>query len=261
MWERPETLERLHLDRRTFGKWALLGAATAGVGFPSAPAQAKERPSGESGPEAEALAAKMLAAVNAEAWKATGAITWKFMRNVHLWDRERNLCRLQTGNKTILVDLSTRAGLAFKRGKRLSGEKEARWVQTAWESWANDSFWLNPVVKIRDEGTRREVVTLEDGSKGLLVTYTSGGVTPGDAYLWLLDEDGKPYEWRFWVSILPFKGMRFSWEKWTELPTGAWISQFHDGLFNVRIKDLAAARNLPALIGDEDPFSPLLEQR
>jgi hypothetical protein len=51
--------------------------------------------------------------------------------------------------------------------------------------------------------------------------------------------------------------MRFSWEDWTRISTGAWISQFHDGLFNIRVKDLAAAPTLEKLVGKEDPFEPL----
>lgn len=258
MREKHTSLEHLQIDRRSFGKLALFGAAaTASLTIPTKQAAAKERPSGEQGPDAEALADKMLAAVNHDAWLATGAITWKFGRSVHLWDRKRNLCRVQKGNKTILVDIATKKGVAFKRGERVGGERGARWVEKAWASWANDSFWLNPIVKIRDGGTSRAIVQMEDGARGLLVSYASGGVTPGDAYLWLVDESGRPYEWRLWVSILPVGGMRFSWEDWTRISTGAWISQFHDGLFNIRVKDLAAAPTLEKLVGKEDPFEPL----
>jgi len=260
MRETRSSLEHIQLDRRGFGKLALFGAAaTASMTIPAKPAAARERPDGEQGAAAEALADKMLAAVDQKAWQATGAITWKFGRNVHLWDRRRNFCRVQKGNKTILVDIASKRGIALKRDKRVEGDRAAKWVEKAWASWANDSFWLNPVVKIRDGGTSRALVSTEDGEQGLLVTYASGGVTPGDAYLWLVDESGRPYEWQLWVSILPVGGMRFSWEEWTKISTGAWISQYHDGLFNIRIKELAAAPTLEKLVGPKDPFLPLLD--
>ncbi|MEZ4952350.1 MAG: hypothetical protein R2825_02080 [Saprospiraceae bacterium] len=31
--------------------------------------------------------------------------------------------------------------------------------------------------------------------------YKTGGVTPSDSYVWLLDENGQPTAWKMWVSI------------------------------------------------------------
>ena len=33
-----------------------------------------------------------------------------------------------------------------------------------------------------------------------------GGVTPGDTYLWILDDSGRPVAWRVWVKILHIPG-------------------------------------------------------
>jgi hypothetical protein len=49
-----------------------------------------------------------------------------------------------------------------------------------------------------DEGTTRSLVKNEDKTNGLLVSYASGGVTPGDAYLWKLDANGLPQSYKMW---------------------------------------------------------------
>jgi len=47
---------------------------------------------GNSGPNADTMARRMLAQVNAEAWERTGAIAWSFKgKHQHVWDRAREL--------------------------------------------------------------------------------------------------------------------------------------------------------------------------
>jgi hypothetical protein len=81
--------------------------------------------------------------------------------------------------------------------------------------------------KVRDPGTERKVVNTKMG-KGLLVTYTSGGVTPGDSYLWILDQNNRPVKWKMWVSIIPLGGLEFTWEDWQK-HEGAWFAPTHVG--------------------------------
>ena len=110
----------------------------------------------------------------------------------------------------------------------LEGKEKEKAIQTAWSLFANDSFWLVAPYKIRDSGTSRKVIILENGEKGLLVTYSSGGVTPGDSYLWILDEDGRPKSWKMWVKIIPVGGLEFTWENWQQ-QGGAWFAPIHKG--------------------------------
>ena len=60
-----------------------------------------------------------------------------------------------------------------------------------------------------------------------MVTYTSGGSTPGDSYLWHLDTDGKPTRFQMWTSILPINGLSASWTDWTTTKSGAQLPTFH----------------------------------
>ena len=75
------------------------------------------------------------------------------------------------------------------------------------------------------------------------------GVTPGDRYLWVLDEQGLPTAWQMWVRILKIDGLEATWEDWVTLPAGAKISTRHRilGLPLVRITDLVAAERYEAL--------------
>ena len=123
--------------------------------------------------------------------------------------------------------LNTVTGQAMKNGKALSGAENEASVKAAWKHFCNDSFWLNAVVKAFDPGTTRTLVDLPDGRKGLKVQYSQGGVTPGDAYVWILDEQGLPTSWKMWVEIIPVGGLEFTWQDWATLSTGAKIATFH----------------------------------
>ncbi len=209
--------------------------------------------------DADALARRMLAAVDGAAWARTGAVRWTFFDGTrHLWDRARNYDRYERDDLRVLIDLGTRRGVAWRGASKLSGAERDRAVDTAWKRWCNDSFWLNPVPKVFDDGVTRSIARDDEGHDALLVTYRSGGVTPGDRYLWLLDADGRPRAWRMWVSILPVPGLEASWEGWQRLSTGAWISTAHHmGPVTKSLHDVAGAETLAALEPGPDPFAAL----
>jgi hypothetical protein len=222
------------------------------------------RPSGVEGPRAEALADRMLAAIDHRAWSHTGAVRWQLRagRPLLLWDRQRDVVEARYGDGTrVLLHLPTRRGIAQRGGARVSGRDEATLLERAYADWANDSFWLHAPAKVRAPGTRRALVE-RDGLAQLLVTYGSGGVTPGDAYLWELGEHDLPMAWRMWVSVLPVGGVRTTWEEWRRLPTGALVAQGHTGPggISLRTQLLEGAARLEDLTGDEDPFALLFEE-
>lgn len=214
---------------------------------------------GTSAEDADALAREIERAVGAEAWAQTGAVQWTFAgRNEHLWDKERHLARVRWKDTEVLLDLTRRDGQATVKGEPVYGDEAAELFEDAWARWANDSFWLNPLVKLFDEGTSRAIVPLDGGGQGLLLTYSSGGVTPGDSYLWILGEDGRPTAWKMWVSVIPVGGVETSWEGWQQLSTGAWVSTAHKGLgLTLEVTGVQGAATLAELTGGADPFAPL----
>lgn len=223
-------------------------------------AQSDPLPEGKEGAEADAFARKMMEAVNSKAWDSTGAIKWTFGgRRHHLWDKERHLAEVSWGKNRVLINLSTKDGRAYKDGELQSGEDKEKLLAEAWEAWVNDAFWLNPVVKCFDEGVSRKLVQMKDGSEALLLTYDSGGVTPGDSYLWEVDpETFRPVSWKMWVKILPVKGIKVGWNEWKQLSTGAWVSTSHGGkVVNLKLTNIEAAAKADVLFDGKDPFQGL----
>ncbi len=220
-----------------------------------------EMPEGTSGPAAEALADRMLAAVNDTAWHATGAVRWSFRdKHHHLWDRQRNVARVRWNDTEVLIDLATRRGIASRDGVIVEGVDGEALVEKAWSYWVNDAFWLNPIAKLRDPGTERSRVEPDKkGRERLLVSYNTGGVTPGDHYLWTLGEDDLPVAWRMWVQIIPKGGTRATWTGWQTLATGARVATEHriGGLLKLRLTDIEGAVDLTTLEPGPDPFAAL----
>lgn len=215
------------------------------------------RPAGVSA-GADELATRIEQAINNEAWTRTGAVQWTFAGSFeHLWDRDRSLHRVRWKNHEVLQSVGDKTGRAWTDGVEVQGEARDKLLEQAWSWWANNSFWLNPLAKLRDDGVTLTVVEA-DGRDALLVSYSSGGVTPGDAFLWHIDDDGRPTAWQMWVQIIPVGGLRISWEGWTELPTGASVSTEH-AIFGRAIQavEVRAAATLDELVGAEDPFAPL----
>lgn len=209
--------------------------------------------------DGDALARRMMAAVHADDWARTGAVRWTFFNgDRHLWDRARGYERFEHKDQRVLLDLNTRRGLAWRGERALAGAELDEALRTAWSRWINDSFWLNPAVKAFDDGVSRAVVRGGDGRDALLLRYRSGGVTPGDSYLWMFDADGRPRAWRMWVSVLPIAGLEATWEGWTRLSTGALVSTIHQmGPMHMTVRDVAGAETLEALVPGGDPFAAL----
>jgi hypothetical protein len=246
------------------GLLAVLALAVVGWGWMThAP-----RPEGTPGEAAEALARRMEAAVDVEAWRRTGAVRWVFAgRHRHLWDRRRGLARIRFDDVEVLLYAGAPRGRVFRwvdgrRGEAIRSEEVQELLQRGHEAWINDSFWLNPVAKLRDDGVTLSTVEVDGDLEGLLVSYASGGVTPGDAYLWHVAADGTPVAWRMWVSIIPIGGLEVSWEGWQTLSTGARVATTHGGIPGVTLvlSEIEGAATLEELLGGaEDPFLPLEE--
>jgi uncharacterized membrane protein len=259
MRDKPRSLGRRLLIAATVIAVFLVGALGLAVVVLSKP-----RPRGETGPQADALARSIEKAVDKDAWERTGAVAWTFAgRNHHLWDRARSFDRVRFGDAYVLCDLSKRTGIAFRNRVRVGGAAEQTLVARAYAAWINDSFWLNPLVKLFDDGVTRSVVRTDEDGQALLISYSSGGLTPGDAYLWLLPATGeaRPRGWRMWVSVLPIKGLGSSWDGWTQLATGAWVATRHQlGKTPIRLAltGVAGAATLRELVQGADPFAPLV---
>ena len=193
----------------------------------------EDLPQGIQSIEADALANKMLDALNYEAYEATNYIEWTFRNRHHYkWDKERNICTVFWKEYKVTLHLNEpEKSKAYVHNFNVTDIQKEELIAKATDYFNNDSFWLVAPYKVFDPGTERRLVTLKDGGKGLLVTYVTGGSTPGDSYLWLLEPSGKPKSFKMWVSILPIDGLEASWNDWTTTESGAQLPTFHKILF------------------------------
>ena len=167
----------------------------------------EDLPIGTKGELAEQLAAKMLNSLDSEAYKNTNYMEWTFNKRHHYkWKKDEATCLVYW--KEYKVDLNLKfpeQSKTYVHNIEVFGEQSKKLIEKAISHFNNDSFWLVAPFKVFDKGTERSIVTLANGKQGLLVTYTSGGTTPGDSYLWHLDASGKPTSFKMWVDIFVAK--------------------------------------------------------
>ncbi|WP_445732727.1 hypothetical protein [Mariniflexile sp.] len=188
----------------------------------------EDLPHGIQGKEADALAYKMLEALDYDAYKSTNTIEWTFKRRHHYkWEKAENTCDVYWKEYKVSLNLNDASQhKAYVHSFKVDGGLANKLIEKAVKYFNNDSFWLVAPYKVFDKGTERRLVNYNN-KKSLLVTYTSGGSTPGDSYLWLLDDTGKPTAFKMWVSILPIDGLEASWNDWTTTESGAQLPTFH----------------------------------
>ena len=187
-------------------------------------------PESQEGPKADALAQKMLASINHEAFNETRFLEWSFAGGAHhyKWDKENGKVEVKWDDYSVNLNLNdTASSSVVQNGKSLSAKDSRDLIHTAWDYFNNDSFWLVAPFKVFDKGTERSIVKSDDGSEDLMVTYTSGGTTPGDSYLWKLDSKGLPKSFQMWVKIIPIGGIKATWDDWEVMENGLLLPKTH----------------------------------
>lgn len=175
-------------------------------------------PEGTKGDKADALAQKMVTAMNKEAFDATEILEWSFRgKNYYKWKKQEGLVEVSMGDHKVTLNLNDPS-------KSVGENSET--IQKALGNFNNDSFWLLAPYKVFDEGVERRLVMHKE-KEALLVTYTSGGSTPGDSYLWILDDNGMPTSYKMWVSIIPIGGVSATWSDWKTSDSGIKLPTKH----------------------------------
>jgi len=129
-------------------------------------------------------------------------------RRTHAWDPSRNLSYVRFENKGEVLEVyqhlhqpqlkdasKGRAGVVFADGKQLPQTDIGNVVDEAYAMWINDTYWLVAPYKVFDAGVQRAYV---DGK--LRLSFDSVGLTPGDVYLFAVDDDGRPKMWSFFLE-------------------------------------------------------------
>ncbi len=218
----------------------------------------KPLPDGTEGPEADALARQMMANLNKPAWDSLNYVSWTFADRQHyIWDKQANDAVISWGDNKVVMDLDEVTGTAYTSGNVVNDDaQKQQLISAAWGHWCNDSFWFYAPFKVFDKGTKRSIVETDEADKALLISYEGGGVTPGDSYLWLLDDTGKPEAYRMWTKIIPIGGVHTEWSDWTTLEGGAMIAQNHliGGAMNVALTNIKSGQSISDLGLDSNPF-------
>jgi len=187
-------------------------------------------PEGLPGPAADALAEKLLIAINIDAYENTRYLEWSFRNGAHRyqWDKRNGKVQVAWDNYLVKLNLNNPSkSEVLEKDATVIGDSKADLIATAARYFNNDSFWLVAPFKVFDKGTERSLITLEDGSKGLLVSYASGGTTPGDTYLWKLLPNGFPISYQMWVKIIPIGGLEATWDDWKIMENGLALPASH----------------------------------
>ncbi len=182
-------------------------------------------PKGKKGKDADALAIKMFNAINHEAYENTEILKWSF-RNKHFytWHKQENIVHISWDEFKVTLNTKDVEKSELYIDGKLSKNQEL--IQKAQDFFNNDSFWLVAPFKIFDAGTKRSIVKHE-GKDALMITYTSGGSTPGDSYLWILDDNYFPTAYKMWTSIIPIGGVSGSWSDWKKTEAGIKLPTKH----------------------------------
>ena len=216
------------------------------------------RPKATPSAAADELTEKMLTALNKPAWDTTRYVSWTFRSvNEYIWDREANLVEVDNGKTRVVIHTKS---LNYEvLSPAVPEDQQYKYFENAWANFCNDSYWLCAPFKVFDPGTSRAIVEDEAGQAQLLVTYESGGVTPGDAYLWQLDESYQPVSFQMWVSIIPIGGIKANWTDWQTLESGALIAGKRSILdrFEVPVTDIRGGSSWSAIGLEEDLFAGL----
>lgn len=205
----------------------------------------EELPTGIEGEKADTLAYNMLEALNYEAYKNTNSIEWTFKKRHHYdWNKSKNTCIVYWKEYKVFLDLKNNSkSKVYIHGFIIDSDLSDKIIEKAVKYFNNDSFWLVAPYKVFDKGVERRIVKTKNNKEALLVTFTSGGSTPGDSYLWLLDNNYKPTAFKMWTSILPIDGLEASWSDWTTTESGAQLPTFHKLLvLGLEITDIKGAK-------------------
>ena len=160
-----------------------------------------------------------------ENYNNTRYITWKFFGfRLHVWDKHTGRIRYENGQgTTVLMNVNTKEGQAFKEGQTLEGEELAAALKEGYEAWINDSYWLVMPYKLKDPGVNLVYSgegKMESGADAwiLTLTFNEVGVTPENKYDVFINKNTNLVEqWNFYSKADDaeprFKSPWVNWQK------------------------------------------------
>ena len=146
----------------------------------------------------------------------------------HVWDRYTGDYRLTGTEKTgapyiVYFNVNTRKGRAFVNGREVEGDAAKTQLDSAYERFINDTYWLLAPWKVFDPG----VVRAYDGEKPcpdggtcdvLKLSFENVGLTPRDAYwLWITRDGRQMVQWQYVLNGASEPPTTAAWKDWQKL--------------------------------------------
>ena len=212
-------------------------------------------PEGHQGDVCRSVVDRMFKAVNQPAWVETKYVTWTINEgNRYLWDKKENHVRVSWDNYVVFLKPDEKDGIVMKDGIVVGDDGQV--ISTAYSKFINDAFWLCAPMDVKSKNIDLSFVDLNIDQDGLMAHYINGGDTPGDTYVWYINQEGFPTRWKMWVSLFPVGGVDFHISDWVQLSSGAWLPTKHRSLiFDVVISDLSSYGSFEEMGLEEDPFN------
>ena len=203
----------------------------------------EDLPAGKTGAEADQLAEKKLKSVNHEAYQNTDVLSWNFAGlHDYEWHKSENFVIVTFDENKIRLDLNNYSKSEVLAPNSISEERRNILIEESIKYFNNDSYWLVAPHKVMDENVERKLVNYKN-ENALLVTFESGGTTPGDSYLWILDKNYRPKAFKMWVSIIPVGGLKAKWKNWKTTKTDILMSTKKTIYgFPIEIENLSTSR-------------------
>lgn len=120
----------------------------------------EELPTGKQGVEADALAKKMLLALNNDNFKETEILEWSFRDEHHYrWIKRENIVIVKWGDKKVHLFLDKpEKNIVQNLDLSIVKNPDPKIFKQAQDFFNNDSFWLVAPYKVFDPGTERRIV-------------------------------------------------------------------------------------------------------
>jgi hypothetical protein len=184
--------------------------------------------------QAAAVADRVMHALGgAPAWNATRYLRFDFavdrggktvMRRSHAWDKWTGRYRLESTTREgdaslVLLNINTRDGRAWLRGKELAGDEAKKQLEQAYAAWVNDTYWLLMPYKLKDPGVTLALDGEEQkGSESwdkLRLTFDNVGLTPKDKYwAYVNRRTGLVDRWDYVLKGEGKPPTSFTWNNW-----------------------------------------------
>jgi opacity protein-like surface antigen len=214
------------------------GRVLAAVLVSAAAAAASAARGAERDPKADAVGHALVAGMGGEgAWEKARQFQFDFVvvkegkevaRFSHAWDRYTGDYRLQGVDKAgapyaVYFNVNTKAGKAFVNGVAVEGAERDKRLESAYERFINDTYWLLAPWKIFDPGVHLAL----DGEKPcpgggtcdvLRLSFENVGLTPKDVYwIWVARDGSRMIQWQYVLGGASEPPTTAQWKDWRKL--------------------------------------------